>query len=142
MILIRHRFLHEQHAVPRVLFQLHAVRGEVGEPLPVSDVAKAVFTGLEVDLSAPPAVAFVAHGDGLVVPGGEVTGDGDGRGIGPEEPELDDSVCPDACHGLTPFVMMQYKVRATAARTVDCLRCESSCTRATFRRIPDEIGVS
>src|SRR5258706_12904854 len=94
--------LDEKDAVPSLFFQFDAVRGEVCEPLPVGDVAEAVFARSQAYSGGPPAITLMAHGDGFGFPSREIAGNGDGLGVGAEEAELDLTVCPDACHGLTP----------------------------------------
>src|SRR4051794_2840335 len=106
--------LNQEDAVPDLFFQFNPVRGKVGEPLPVGHVAKAVLTGLKPGPGDPPPVALVPHGNGVVLPVREIPGEMDALCAGPEEPELDLAVVLNACHRATPFVMMQYKARATS----------------------------
>ena len=82
----------EQDAVPDLFLQFDPVGGEIGKPLPVGDVPEAVFAGVEPGPGDPPTVAFVAHRDRVGLPAGKVPGEGDLRGAGAVEPELDFSV--------------------------------------------------
>src|SRR5205085_1419652 len=68
----------------------------------------------EAGAGGPPPVALAVHGNGAVLPLGEIPRQADVLCAGPEEPELDFAVTLNACHRATPFVMMQYKARATS----------------------------
>ena len=99
-------FLYHQNAVPDLFFQFYAVRGEVGVPLAVGEISKAVFAWPEVYFGSPPALAFMTHGDGLSLPLGKISSDGDGLCGSTKKAKLYFSIRSYACHRMTPFGMM------------------------------------
>ena len=99
-------FLDDQNAVPDLFFQFDSVRGKIGEPLSIGEISETIFAGAEAYFGGPPALAVGTHGDGLGLPLGEISSDGDSLCIGTKKAKLHFSIRSYACHRMTPFGMM------------------------------------
>ena len=106
------------------------MRGVVGEPLLVGKISEAVVAALELSLCAPPAIALGDHVERVGAPVVEVSDDGDGADVRPEELELDDAIPGYACHSMMPFVTMPFQSL--------CQRVTNVAVRSLVARATDE----